>query len=235
MHDLGGQDGFGRVEIDENPAGFAERWHAVVFSAMRAGYKAGAIHNSDHFRHSIERIDPERYVSDTYYGRWLGGVESLYVEAGVLTRKELMERCAVPMAGLRVDPALVGDDWHRDDRATAARDSNTKAAFDVGDMVRTRRPGPPHGLVQDSSEDWRGHTRLPEYALDKIGVVIDRHGSWVYPDTSAHGLGEQPQWLYSVCFASDALYGEAAEPGVEVVLDLFEPYLQSASTETVDE
>lgn len=235
VHDLGGREGYGRVEIDDIPVGFAERWHAVVFSAMRAGYPAGAVRNSDHFRHSVERIDPDRYLGDTYYGRWLGGIESLYVEAGVLSAQELLDRCSIASAGLRTDPAIVGSDWHSVDHGTAARESTSDAIFEVGSTVRTRRPDLDGESAQSAGEVWLGHTRLPEYALGCVGEVVARHGSWVYPDTNAHGLGEQPQWLYSVCFTGAALYGSSAEPNVEVVLDLFEPYLQSVDEETSDE
>ncbi len=235
VHDLGGREGYGPVDVEDDHIGFAERWHAVVFAAMRAGYAAGAVRNSDQFRHSIERIDPDRYLTDTYYGRWLGGIESLCVEAGVLTKDELLQRCPIPLAGLREGPSVVADDWQTGTPGTAARDGDTSAKFAVGDAVQTAPPGiepfsqtPP---AASNAGDWRGHTRLPAYARGASGVVVARHGHWVYPDTNAHGLGEQPQWLYSVCFSGEALYGRDAEPGVEVVLDLFEPYLQHFVTE----
>jgi len=50
----------------------------------------------------------------------------------------------------------------------------------------------------------------------------------VFPDTNAHGLGEQPQHLYNVRFAGAELWGAAAEPGTSLHIDLFEPYLEPA-------
>ena len=67
-----------------------------------------------------------------------------------------------------------------------------------------------------------GHTRLPAYARNKLGEIIALHGGRVYPDTNAHGLGEQPQHLYTVRFSSEELWDRA---GFSVALDLFEPYL----------
>ena len=58
------------------------------------------------------------------------------------------------------------------------------------------------------------------------GAVISTHGGWVYPDTNAHGRGENPQHLYTVAFDGAELWGADAEPGVVVHLDLFEPYLE---------
>ena len=57
----------------------------------------------------------------------------------------------------------------------------------------------------------RGHTRLPRYARGKRGVIHRCHGIHVFPDTHAHGQGEQPQPLYSVRFDARELWGEAAE------------------------
>jgi nitrile hydratase subunit beta len=73
-----------------------------------------------------------------------------------------------------------------------------------------------------------GHTRLPRYARGKRGVIDTRRGCHVFPDTSAHGLGDQPQHVYSVRFDSRELWGEVAEPGQSVYLDLWESYLQPA-------
>lgn len=73
-----------------------------------------------------------------------------------------------------------------------------------------------------------GHTRLPGYASEKRGVVARVRGGFVYPDTNAHGEGEQPQHLYTVRFEARELWGGAAEPAACVHVDLFEPYLEPA-------
>jgi nitrile hydratase len=51
----------------------------------------------------------------------------------------------------------------------------------------------------------------------------------VFPDTHAHGQGEQPQWLYTVVFEGREVWGEHAETGLTVCVDAFEPYLQAAA------
>ena len=48
----------------------------------------------------------------------------------------------------------------------------------------------------------------------------------VFPDTHAHGLGEQPEWLYTVRFDARELWGPDADPTVRVSTDAFEPYLE---------
>jgi nitrile hydratase len=57
-------------------------------------------------------------------------------------------------------------------------------------------------------------------------VIHRLHGVHVFPDTNAHGLGEQPQPLYSVRFDAGVLWGESAEPNQRVYLDLWESYLR---------
>jgi nitrile hydratase len=52
------------------------------------------------------------------------------------------------------------------------------------------------------------------------------HGPHTFPDTNAHGLGEQPHALYSVRFDGRELWGDSAEPREAVYLDLWESYLE---------
>ena len=73
-----------------------------------------------------------------------------------------------------------------------------------------------------------GHTRLPGYARSRRGTIAIIQGGWVLPDTNAHGRGECPEHVYAVCFSGEELWGEAAEPGTSVHIDLFESYLENA-------
>jgi hypothetical protein len=61
-----------------------------------------------------------------------------------------------------------------------------------------------------------------------VGVVERVHGCHVYPDTSATGAGDNPQWLYTVRFDNRELWGPDADPTVKVSIDAFEPYLDPA-------
>jgi nitrile hydratase subunit beta len=72
----------------------------------------------------------------------------------------------------------------------------------------------------------RTHTRLPRYARGKTGVVELVHGCHVFPDAHALGLGEDPQWLYTVRFSALELWGRDERQSVTV--DAFEPYLEPA-------
>ncbi len=85
----------------------------------------------------------------------------------------------------------------------------------VGDRVRTLNVNPV------------GHTRLPRYARGREGEIVAVHGVHVFPDASAVGKDENPQWLYTVRFAARELWGKETPDTVQ--LDLFEPYLEAVS------
>ena len=103
---------------------------------------------------------------------------------------------------------------------TAQREVDRVARVVVGDRVTT---------VSNTSS---GHTRLPGYARGSVGEVVRVHNAWVFPDTNAHTGNEAPQYLYTVRFDGEALYGKDCESGLFVNLDLFEPYLQETNDVT---
>ena len=219
IHDLGGKHGFGAVNFapDSLPGApvFHARWEAAVFAAT-AALLAATRSNTDEFRHAVERIDPVAYLTHGYYGRWLGGIETLAVETGTLTAAEISARAIAH--GARANDLIAARPAAARTLATASRRGAQRALtvpprFDIGQAVRTRADVLP------------GHTRLPAYARDRVGTVLARHGGWVFPDSNAMGRGEHPQHLYTVAFTGDVLWGAGAESDVTVRLDLYEPYL----------
>ncbi len=217
VHDLGGKPGFGEVEREDNEPVFHARWEARVRTMVPAVAMAGGFYNTDQFRHAIERINPEAYLNHGYYGRWLGGLENLLTERDILSTGEINKRVEA-MGGDLSDliaaqpnpqPDPIGDIPRT---SHAGRHIENAPAFKVGDEVIT------------TTEVVAGHTRLPGYARGKTGEVVTHHDGWVYPDTNAHGKGEQPTHLYTVRFRSTDLFGQDAEV-FDLHLDLFEPYL----------
>jgi nitrile hydratase subunit beta len=158
------------------------------------------------------------YDALSYYGKWLAGLERLLLERGLLTTDELAARQALhpPQPVPRVlGAANVAAVLARG--ASTLRPPPAAARFAVGERVRTRAAVAPH------------HTRLPGYARGKCGVVERLHGAHVFADAHAQGLGEQPQWLYSVAFAEDEVWGaKRARQRLSVAIDLWEPYLERA-------
>ena len=226
IHDLGGKQGYGEVCRDQAPAAgpapvFHKRWEAAVFAMVNAGAQAGAWTNTDRFRHAVERIDPVAYLSHGYYGRWLGGLETLLVEAGIITTAELGARLAARPGQLvssanehvAARPAMVPEPFGPPPRGRGSQRPVTAAPrFAVGAGVVTARTV------------CAGHTRLPAYARGRQGCITAVHGGWIFPDTNAHGGGECPQHLYTVTFSAAELW-PGGDAHFDVSLDLFEPYL----------
>ena len=219
VHDEGGMHGFGPVEREADEPVFHAAWEAAVLAIIRSGGTRG-LYNIDEFRHAIERMDPAHYLASGYYEHWLDGIARLLVEKGVVGAEELQARAeffrarpeapaTAALAGPAPARAPANPDWLQ----SVVRDLAVRPRFAPGDAVVTRHIHP------------AGHTRLPRYARGKRGVIHRLHGVHVFPDTNAHGLGEQPQPLYSVRFDGAELWGESAEPGQALHLDLWESYL----------
>jgi nitrile hydratase len=101
-------------------------------------------------------------------------------------------------------------------RRSFFRQQQAPALFKPGDRVRTRNIHP------------KTHTRLPRYARGKLGIVERCQGCHVYPDSAAVDQGDNPQWLYAVVFTGNELWGPDADLTVQVSIEAFEPYLESA-------
>ena len=218
-HDLGGMHGFGPVEIERDEPVFHHGWEARTFALTMATGFLGRW-NIDMGRFAREQMPPAAYLATTYYEHWLFGLELLLRQHGMLAGGEVEARerdpgarAAPPPAGLRV---LAAGDVERVLRTgrTSKADEDVAPRFAVGDHVVTKNINPV------------GHTRLPRYARGKRGTIHRVHGVQVFPDANAHGLGEQPQPLYSVGFEARELWGEDAEPRQWVHLDLWETYLE---------
>ena len=214
-HDLGGAHGFGPVVAEPDESVFHAEWERRVFGLTLAAGAAGSW-NLDQSRFAHESIPPARYLASSYYEIWLAGLERLLVEHGMVTPDELMRGRAdgpAPPGGRR----LAADDVPlalASRRGSTARPSAGEARFRVGDAVQARVMHP------------AGHTRLPRYVRGRVGVVEAVHGCHVFPDSHALGLGEDPQWLYTVVFDGRELWGADTDPTVTVSVDAFEPYLE---------
>src|SRR5260370_37024262 len=137
----------------------------------------------------------------SYYQKCFVRLVELLVKSGLVTRAEI--ESGKPAEGSpRAIPPLTADRVPKlqSSGALASRDVSEAPRFHVGQRVRARNIHP------------LGHTRLPRYARGKLGMVHLDHGVYVFPDTNAPFLGERPQHVYSVRFASRELLGEQAPP-----------------------
>jgi nitrile hydratase len=205
--------GFGPVERSPVPPTLV-RWESIVVAIQRDTRAAGAM-NVDEFRHGIERMDPVHYLASTYFEHWLDGITRVLIEKGRITGAELDARTET--LDIATDaPAAPRAPYKTATPAGFRRDVQSAPRFAVGDVVRTSTASP------------EGHTRMARYARGKRGTIHACHGAYVFPDSSAHSLGDDPHHLYSVRFATTELWGASAEVGTSVYIDLWEPYLDAA-------
>jgi nitrile hydratase subunit beta len=214
VHDMGGMHGFGRIVREVNEPIFHAAWEAHV-RAMMTQVRSRGYFNIDASRHGIERMEPAHYLRASYYERWLATIELNLMEGGFIASEELDARTELLREGSEATLPRSAAIASVPEPPHESPDSPLPVShFAVGDAVVTRNIHPP------------GHTRLPRYARGKQGVIQRLHGAQIFPDSNAHGLGEDPQPLYAVRFDARELWGEAAESCQAVSLDLWESYLE---------
>jgi len=215
VHDMGGMQGFGPVLREPGEPVFHAEWEARAFALTLAMATPGGW-NIDMGRHARERLAPGQYLTSSYYQIWLAGLKTMIMEAGLATAEE-METGVASTPPAKVRRILKADQVAEAMRrgGPADRDpGNSVAGFAAGDRVRVRNFHP------------TGHTRAPRYLRGARGEISTIHGFHVFPDASAAGKGDQPQWLYSVRFSARDLWGDDANPADHVHADLWESYLE---------
>ncbi len=214
--DLGGMMGFGPVRAEADEPAFHADWEKRVFAATLAmGFTASW--NLDQARFARESLPPARYLNSSYYEIWLAGLERLILECKLVSDHEM--KTGKPDRDSRLNVRVLAAD-----NVTAVlskggpvdRPSANAAGFKVGDKVKAKNMHP------------RGHTRLPRYLRGHVGIIQSVRGNHVFPDSNAAGLGEYPQWLYSVEFSAAELWGKGHSPTDTVLADCWEPYLERA-------
>lgn len=212
VHDMGGMQGMGPVQHEQNEPVFHSPWEGRMFAIDRALVRKW---NIDAGRHQIELIPSADYLRMSYYEKWLTRNIELLVKQGLVTREEIGSGKPAP-GSTKATPSLTLSDVPASLRRGSYMrpEANAKARFKSAQRVRARNMNP------------LGHTRLPRYARGKAGTVVQNRGFFVFPDANAHFLGEQPQYLYSVRFEARELWGEQASPRDSVYIDMWESYLE---------
>src|SRR5512132_2460160 len=180
VHDMGGMDGFGKVEPEPNEPVFHHRWEGRVLAMSRAigVFRAWTIDTS---RHAIELMAPSIYLTRPYYEKWFLRNQQLLIERGLIDSDEVA-------AGRALRPAK----------------SMKRGPFTLADVEKVTR---------------RGSYGRPAPAPAKFKVVDRVHGAHIFPDSAAAGKGEDPQWLYTVRFDAQELWGADAEPKLKVSIE----------------
>ena len=178
---------------------FHANWEVRANALYSLAVKSG-VFNMDEYRHAIERMTPQHYLSASYYERSLTSLATLCVEKGLVTREELEQLAggAYPLAM----PSAVGRGNHA-----------KRTAFVPGDLVRVR------------DEHVAGHVRMPAYIRGKHGVVISQSPVYPFPDAHGHGIHADDEPTYDVRFEAAHLWPQGAEDAL-VHVAVFESYLE---------
>lgn len=209
---LGGELGHGRVVPEVDEPMFHAGWERQVYG-LAFGIALTGQFNVDRMRSAYETVPDYRSLG--YYEIWERCLEKLLLEDGLVSADEINSgRMLHPKKNipnvLRVAdvPKLFATG------TPLQRSARAPALFAVGEWVRMSAEEPNH------------HTRLPSYARGKRGRVEGVRGVHVFPDAHAQGLGEQPEWLYTVVFAGRELWGDDVAKDLTVSIDAWEPYLE---------
>src|SRR5574342_574747 len=148
VHDMGGMDGFGKVDPEPNEPAFHQRWEGRVLAMSRAIRAIGAW-NIDWDRYGIELLPPHVYLASSYYQRWFLRTAHLLVQRGLIDADEMAGGHALgpgkPLDRGTFTPADVGRVMRR---GSYGRPAPAPAQFKIGDRVRAKNIHP------------RTHTRL---------------------------------------------------------------------------
>jgi hypothetical protein len=168
-------------------------------------------------RAGIEELPPAEYLRASYAERWLMCAERRLVHKGVLTADELaawrdrfvaapdteMPRAERPDALAALERAVT---------TTTPMPPATTPRFAVGDLVRVKRMRPER------------HHRCPRYVRGVVGQVERIPGEEHVPGAPTSSDVREP--VYTVRFDSVDLWGEQDEPAFELLIDLWQSYLE---------
>jgi nitrile hydratase beta subunit len=213
IHDVGGEQGFGRVKPTADEPPFAHEWEGRMLGIVRA-ISRPPDWNVDKFRFTREQLPPVEYLTRPYFDQWYRSYAAMLVASGLVTAEELASgRSTHTVTGHRAPMTATDVASLRKMAAKFDRPYAGQPLFAVGDHVRASLSAHP------------GHTRLPRYVRGHVGVIVALHGAHIVPDENAQGRSiAEP--LYTIAFALHELFPEQTGSGDKVHLDLWERYLE---------
>ncbi|MBH97845.1 MAG: nitrile hydratase subunit beta [Rhodospirillaceae bacterium] len=206
IHDMGGLTCFGQVKYDEDEPVFHHEWEQKVLAITVA--TSSLFGPLDKRRHVLEKIGSIDYLKSSYYERWLIRLELSLNELTAINQYQSTESEYESIDFKELEHAIYNG------RPSDRTEGRQTPIFSVGDRIRTKNINP------------SGHTRLARYVRGRCGFIDRVHGTHSFPDTAAHGEGENPQPLYSVRFTAKELWGAEKYPTDNLYIDLWEDYLE---------
>ena len=210
IHDLGGKQGFGAIDVNEPEEAFHHELDGIGWTINQTTRAPGLC--IDWWRFIRENTPPMDYLSRPYFDQWAMTQLIALIDNGQITLDEVLtgkiDKQSEP-------PEKMSKEQVYQATAKAAvrfdRPSQIRPGYSLGDRITTR------------NYSASGHTRLPAYAQGKSGQITAHHGAHLFPDDCARG-DENVAHLYTVCFSSSELWPADAKQNSVVYLDLWEPY-----------
>jgi nitrile hydratase len=215
IHDLGGKLGYGPVDVNEPETPFHADYEGRSWAISRTARAPGI--TIDWWRHVRELVGEDDYLNRSYFDSWAQTNIASMIDTGLFTMEEFESGVSTTSPATDVEIQSCKD----------VIEQNKTMAFRFDQPVDTE---PKFALTQSvvtSKEGHSGHTRLPEYARGKTGVIHSYRDAHIFPDESAKG-NEYAEHLYTVLFKATELWGDEANPNDVVTLELWESYLAAS-------
>ncbi len=91
IHDCGGLQNMGPLNIESNEPVFHEAWEREIFAITLVCFMSGSVLLDD-FRYEIEKMSVTGYLNSSYYEHWLHAIENLAYREGIFSESELKQR-----------------------------------------------------------------------------------------------------------------------------------------------
>lgn len=216
IHDIGGRQGFGPIEVTETDPPFPTEWEGRAFGITKS-VTAASDYSVDKFRFTREQLPPMEYLKKPYFEQWMRGTMAMLVGSGLVTAEELARGQSDGSDPQDVGPAKTKEDAKAATTATARFDGpfDGTPAFGSGDRVKISPNAP------------RGHTRLPQYIRGRAGRVVAYHGAHCVPDDNVKNI-KTFEPLYTIAFELGDLFDEHQGSTDQINVEVWERFLASA-------
>jgi len=216
IHDVGGRQGFGPIEVTDVDPPFPTDWEARAFGITKS-VTAVSDYSVDKFRYTREQLPPLEYLTSPYFEQWMRGTMAMLVGSGLVSAEELATGCSNGSSPQGVGPAKTKEDAHAAATGSVRFDGpfNGAPAFASGDRVMISMSAP------------RGHTRLPQYVRGRSGTVIAYHGAHGVPEDNVKNV-KTFEPLYTVAFALGDLFEEHQGSSDQINVEIWERFLAIA-------
>ncbi len=213
IHDVGGRQGFGPIEITDADPPFPTEWEARAFGITKS-VTAASDYSVDKFRYTREQLPPLEYLTAPYFEQWMRCTMAMLVGSGLVTAEELANGLSDGTIPSDVGPQKTAEDAHAATAATARFDGpyDGTPGFASGDSVTVSLDAP------------SGHTRLPQYVRGRVGQVLAYRGSHGVPEDNVKNV-KTFEPLYSVTFGLGDLFEEHQGSADQINVEIWERFL----------